>query len=80
MAEMERAERRFVIDGEYVLPCMVLEPGRRRTRVAIFKPYEGTKVKRVRHRNLLSLEEGRTWLAWRKDPMADVPTTGELSR
>lgn len=68
----------YVDHGGYFCPVRVI--GRRGliwSRVALFKPFAGTAVKRVLNRKIVGVEEGNSLLAFRKDPMAVIHMTGD---
>lgn len=60
--------------------CPVRVVGRRGllwTRVALFKPYDGTKAMRVLTRRIIGVEDGNALLAFKADPLAVLHMTGD---
>lgn len=85
MTDLRHSERElppgdygYVNYGGYFCPVRVIgQRGLIWSRVVLFKPFDGTKVKRVLTRNIVGIEEGNSLLAFKDDPMAVLHMTGE---
>lgn len=67
----------YIIDGSYTCPALVVRRGRLWSHVIRFRPYDGTKPKRVRTRDLLGVDAVNRLIKFREDPMALLHMQGE---
>ncbi len=67
----------YVMEGGTLCPCLVLKRGWLTADVLRFRPFEGTKRKRIRKGRLLPVEQTNAVLAFKNDPMAVIHMVGE---